>query len=351
MEDYKMAKLHVGIIGCGSISQQRHIPEYVANPNVEIIGYFDRNKERAQQMTETHGGHLFKSVDELLDDSTIEAVSVCVANAQHAPITIQALQRGKHVLCEKPMAVTMDECKAMILAAKENGKRLMIDQNQRFALGHQKAKKLISSKLIGKVLSFKTTFGHGGPETWSVDSTTNTWFFDKKSSKYGAIFDLGIHKIDLIHYLLKERITETYAKLTTLDKRDSQDNLISVDDNAMAILTTETGVIGTLSASWTYYGEENNSTIIYGTEGIMKIYSDPQYSIKVALKNGEKINYQLDQIQTNDDQTSSGIIDEFVTSIIDNRESLIDGESVLNSMKTVFACIASSEKGTAVSIN
>ena len=86
----------------------------------------------------------------------MDAVSVCVANNAHAKVTIKALNAGKHVLCEKPMAVTLEECMDMVKAADENGKYLMIGQNQRFAKAHVKAKELISEGVIGDVITFNS---------------------------------------------------------------------------------------------------------------------------------------------------------------------------------------------------
>lgn len=344
-------KYGVAIIGCGKISQTRHIPEYLANPNTEILGYYDWNQERAEEMAEKFGGTAYATVDELLANPVIQLVSVCVANAEHASITIKALNAGKHVLCEKPMGTSLAECQEMVDTANAHHLNLMIDQNQRLAKAHVRAKQLIESDIIGKVLTFKTTFGHGGPETWSIDAGASTWFFDKNNSKFGAIFYLGVHKIDIIQYILNDPIKKVMAKLTTLDKQNSEGQLIEVDDNAMGIYQTENGVLGSVTASWTYYGEEDNTTFIYGTDGIMKIYDDPTYSIQVIKRNGEKINYEIDQIQTNDNQTSSGIIDEFVASIMENRLSISDAESVLHSMKVTFASAESSDQNKEIIID
>ncbi|KRM97440.1 oxidoreductase domain protein [Liquorilactobacillus aquaticus DSM 21051] len=344
-------KLNVGIIGCGKIAQTRHIPEYAHNTHVQLEGYFDYSQERASTMAKQYGGRAFDSIESLLADDKIDAVSICVANESHAKLTIQALKAGKHVLCEKPMATTLEDCEAMIDEAKKAGRKLMIDQNQRLARAHVIAKKLLQQNTIGSVLTFKTTFGHGGPETWSVDPGANTWFFDKNKAKFGAIFDLGVHKLDLMLYLLDSHVTSAFSILATLDKRDSAGELIGVDDNAFSIYKLNSGVLGTVAASWTYYGEEDNSTILYGTKGIMKIYDDPEYAIRVILKNKEHIDYSLDQIQTNDQQTSSGMIDEFVDSILSKRVSISDGETVLNAMKATFAGIESNEKGQMIEIN
>lgn len=345
-----MKPLNIGIIGCGKIAQVRHIPEFLDNPNCAVLGYYNRSEARAEEMAEKYGGRVYPTYEEMLEDKEIDAVSIAVANHLHAEIAIAALKAGKHVLCEKPMATTIEECEAMVKAAETSGKKLLIGHNQRLAIGHKKAKEFIKDGLIGKVITFKTTFGHGGPETWSINQGNNTWFFDKKAAVMGVMADLGVHKTDLLQFLMGERIVETTAKLATLDKKDAEGNLIGVDDNAICIYKMESGIIGTMHASWTYYGPEDNSTIIYGTKGIMRIYEDPRYTIKVALENGEKINYELDSIQTNENQTKSGVIDLFIESIMENKETELSGKEALSAMRAVFASIESSDSGKTVAI-
>lgn len=340
----------IGIIGCGKIAQVRHIPEYLENPNAEIRGYFDLNLQRAQELAEKFGGKAFASVEELLADPSIDAVSVCVANFAHAEMTIKALEAGKHVLCEKPMAVTLAECEAMVAAAKKAGKHLMIGHNQRLAKAHVVAKKMIEEGAIGRILTFRTTFGHGGPETWSIDPGKGVWFFDKKRAAMGAMADLGIHKTDLIQFLTGQKVVRTTARLTTLDKRDAGGNLIGVDDNAFCIYELSGGTYGTMTASWTYYAAEDNSTILYGTKGTMRIYDDPAHSIVVNKSSGETGYYDVEQIQTNDNQTKSGIIDLWMEALVQDKESEISGESALSAMRAVFASLVSSEKGCTVEI-
>ena len=343
--------LKVAVIGCGKIAQVRHIPEYLANPEAEIAGYFDINFERAKGLADKFGGKAYKSLDELFSDRAIDAVSVCSANAAHAQHAINALRAGKHVLCEKPMAIDIADCEAMVKEAERAGRKLMIDQNQRLVKTHQKAKALIAHGTIGKVVTFKTSFGHGGPETWSIDPGKATWFFDKKTAVLGAMADLGIHKTDLIQYILNSKVVETEAKVVTLDKTGPDGKLIGVDDNAICIYTLENGVVGTMTASWTYYGYEDNSTVIYGTKGIMRIYDIAGCPLKIVLRDGGEIDYKLDQIQTNDNQTSSGIINSFVNYINGDESAGISGESVLNAMRAVFASVESSAKGCAVKVN
>ena len=342
--------IKVGIIGCGKIAQVRHIPEYAANPNAQVYGFYDINMARAEELAKKYGGKAYASYQELLADPEIVAVSVCAANHAHAEISIAALKAGKHVLCEKPMAVTLEECKAMVAAAEESGKYLMIGQNQRLAKAHAKAKELIEQGAIGKVLTFRTIFGHGGPETWSIDPGANVWFFDKTKAAMGAMADLGIHKTDMIQYVLGTKITKTQAVLTTLDKKDATGNLIGVDDNAICIYQMENGIVGTMTASWTYYAAEDNTTVIYGTKGELRLYDDPKYSVQQINADGTRIDYQIDQIQTNDNQTASGIIDLFVDCLVENKAPEISGADVLHAMKAVFASIESSAKGCAIEV-
>ena len=341
--------MKVGIIGCGRVAQTRHIPEYGAHPGAQIAGYYDFNEKRARELAAVYGGKVYDSADALLADRGIDAVSICTANHTHAEITIKALRSGKHVLCEKPMAVSLEECKAMVHAAAENNRQLMIGQNQRFAKAHIRAKELLLADTIGKVLTFKTTFGHGGPETWSIDGA-NSWFFDKERASMGAMADLGVHKTDLIQYLLGQKVVAVTAQLLTLDKRYESGELIGVDDNAICIYEMEDGAIGTMTASWTYYGMEDNSTVLYGTKGIMKIYDDPEHSITVVLKNGERILYDIDKIQTNDNQTKSGIIDAFVDALEAGTEVPVSGADVLSAMEAVFACLESGREKRRIAI-
>ena len=342
--------INVGILGCGKIAQVRHIPEYAENPDVKLAAFYNPSRKRAEEKAEKYGGKVYDTAEELLADKSIDAVSICAANYAHAELTIKALEAGKHVLCEKPMATTLADCEAMVECAKRTGKFLMIGHNQRLARAHVEAKRLIDQGLIGDIITFRTTFGHGGPETWAINPGKNVWFFDKKKAAMGAMADLGVHKTDLIQFLTGQRVVRTTARLVTLDKRGEDGELIGVDDNAVCIYEMSGGAFGTMTASWTYYGAEDNSTVLYGTKGIMRIYDDPAHSIVVKLSDGEEQVYDVEQIQTNDNQTKSGVIDLWVECLKNNTPPEISGESALYAMRAVFASIESSQTGRAVEI-
>lgn len=152
-----MSKLKVAVIGCGSIAQYRHLPEYYSNKEVEIVAVCDIVAERAEEMAVQYGAKAFTDYKDVVNLDEIDVVSVCLPNYLHAPVSIAALNAGKHVLCEKPMATSQEEAEAMIQAAKVNDKKLMIGHNQRFVSSHQKAKEIIELGKLGKIFSFKTT--------------------------------------------------------------------------------------------------------------------------------------------------------------------------------------------------
>ncbi|WP_106496202.1 Gfo/Idh/MocA family protein [Lentibacillus sp. Marseille-P4043] len=334
-----MAKLRIAVIGCGSIAKNRHLIEYHNNPDAEIVAVCDIIEERAKTFAEKYEAQAYTNYETLLAEVTVDAVSVCLPNYLHAPVSIAALQAGCHVLCEKPMATSKEEAENMIQAAKENNKKLMIAHNQRFVSSHQKAKDLIASGEVGKIYSFRTIFGHGGPEGWSVDGK-DSWFFRKDQAFIGAMGDLGVHKADLLRYLLGEEFVEVAGFVGTNAKENTD-----VDDNAVCILKSESGIIGTLAASWAYTANEDNSTVIYGENAILRLEDDPNYSLIVNYKNGEVVKYELGGIQSNEEggQTTTHVIDHFVDCVVNDKEPLIDGKEGMKSLNVILAALDSEQ--------
>src|SRR5699024_3452062 len=254
-------------------------------------------------------------------------------------VSIAALSAGKHVLCEKPMATSSAEAEKMIEAAKINNKKLMIAHNQRFVASHTKAQQLIQENAIGKIYSFRTTFGHGGPESWSIDGK-DSWFFNKEEAFIGAMREIGVHKADLIRYLLDEE----FQMISTFIKSSAKENS-KVDDNSVFILRSETGIIETLTASWSYHSDEDNSTVNYGEKGVIRLEDDSKYGLILEYANGERVNFELGKIQSNDNdgQTSTHVIDHFVDCILNDKQPLIDGDEGKKSLELILAAVKSNE--------
>ncbi|GAA0181249.1 Gfo/Idh/MocA family oxidoreductase [Clostridium sediminicola] len=335
--------IRVGIIGCGSIARVRHAPEYFNNPNAEIVAVFDLNLNRAETLASKYGCKVVGSYMDIINDDSIDAISDCSTNEMHHIITSTALLNNKSVLCEKPMAISVENAQIILDAESKSKGILMLDHNQRLTKAHRKVKEILKSGELGKVITFKTSFGHKGPEYWGSDKSKKTWFFNKKRSVLGVAGDLGIHKVDLIRFLLEDDISEVSAMEGNLHKTDDKGNHIGVSDNMICLIKTKNGVLGTASFSWTYYGEEDNSTIIYCEKGEVRIYGDYENQIVINKFGSEIIKYQIEKIQTNDNQTSTGVIDEFIESIVEGRKPAVTGEDGIKALRVIEAAIKSTK--------
>ncbi|HJA25525.1 MAG TPA: Gfo/Idh/MocA family oxidoreductase [Candidatus Fournierella merdigallinarum] len=331
--------IKIGLIGCGQIAKLRHAPEYAAHPECEIAGVFDLNEEKARALADCYGARTYASAQELLA-SDIDAVSICAANAAHCRYTLMALRAMKNVLCEKPMAMSLEECGAMVETARQTDRVLMIAQNQRLNQAHQLVRSLVAQGEIGRLLAFQLTFGHSGPENWT--GQPDPWFFRKNSAGLGALGDLGVHKIDLLRYLTGDEVSQVAAMTGTLDKRLADGSPADVEDNACLLLRMCSGAVGTIRASWTFYGQEDNSTVLYGTRGSIHVYTDPARAVVVRNRDGTERAFTERNMATNAQQLegkgeNTGVIDAFIRAILSGGPSCADGEDVLKTMRVVFA--------------
>lgn len=334
----------VAIAGCGQIARTRHAPEYAANPAAHLVGVYDFNPERAAELAARYGCKVYETFEALLADGTVQAVSICTPNFLHSLHTVQALRAGKDVLCEKPMALTVSEAEEMRAVERETGRMLMLGHNQRLVRTHIRAKELLESGAIGEILSVQTNFKHSGPESWSVEKD-KTWFFARDKASFGVLGDLGSHKIDLVRFLLGDEICRVFASLSTLDKRDAEGNKIDLDDNATCLFETCRGIPGVLQVSWTNYGIEDNSTVIYGTKGTMKIFASELDDIVVELRDGTSARHHVSPMSTNDNQLSSGVIDAFVAALQEGACPPVTGLDGRNTLAAMEAAKRSSQTG------
>ena len=340
--------INIGIIGAGSIARYRHLPETKMNPQAEIRALCDIVPHRAEEMAEKYNCQAFTDYQIMLQRADLDAVIVAATNTTHAVMTIAALKAGKHVLCEKPMATSLKDAAEMIATAQKSGKKLMIAHNQRLEPAHQKAKEIIQSGQLGKVLTFTSIFGHPGSEYWAIDGE-NTWFYRKEEAGLGVLGDLGIHKTDLLRWMLEDEYTHASAFVETLNKTYPNGELINVEDNAHCLLRTQKGAMGSVIASWTYQ-KENNSTILYCEKGVLQIYVDPDFSLVVHHDHQNSEYHKLGRKSTNVSQVKSGIIDSFVEALVEDQEVPITGMDGYKALEAVLACQKASETGKTVEI-
>lgn len=272
-----MKKWKIAIIGVGGISEM-HIASYLRNPDVELYAFCDINEKRLHEMGEKYGiSRLYTDKDEMLRAlPEIDAVSVCTWNSAHAPCAIAALNAGKHVLCEKPMATCAAEAQEMLDAAKKAGKLLMVGFVRRYERGSTLLRQLVSQDFFGELYYAKATYlrRNGNP---------GGWFGDKSRSAGGPLIDLGVHVIDLTRYLMgNPRPVSVYG--ATFQKLFNRPNIITpkaynstsagpndicdVEDLASAMIRFDNGAVLQVEASFSLNLKEDTGSVqLFGTKG------------------------------------------------------------------------------------
>ena len=190
-----MAKeFRVGIVGCGGIANGKHLPALKALPNVKMVAFCDLIRERAEKALKEYGAEgakIYDTYEELVADPTIDVVHVLTPNKAHAPISIAAMEAGKDVMCEKPMAKTAEDARAMVAAAKRTGKTLTIGYQNRFRPDSLYLKKCCEAGDLGEVYYARAhAIRRRAVPTWGV-------FLNEYEQGGGPLIDIGTHALDL----------------------------------------------------------------------------------------------------------------------------------------------------------
>src|SRR5690606_29335634 len=214
-----MEKLRVGIIGCGGIANGKHMPNLAKIPEVEMVAFCDLIEERAKKAAEKYGvkdSKTYVDYRDLLARDDIDVVHICTTNDSHAPITVDALKSGKHVMCEKPMAMDAAGAREMVKAYKETGKKLTIGYQGRFRPEAQHLKALADDGFFGDIYFAKAlAVRRRAVPTWGS-------FLDKEKQGGGPLIDIGTHALDLTLWVMNNYEPESAmgSVFYKLGKRD-----------------------------------------------------------------------------------------------------------------------------------
>ncbi len=293
--------MKVAVIGCGNISR-RHIPSYLNNPDTEIKYFCDIIPERAQKAVEDCGcGVAVTDYKEVLADPEVEAISVCTPNHVHAEISIAAMRAGKHVLCEKPAARTLDEATEMQKVQHQTGKVLNIGVCNRFHTGVNTVKDLIAEGALGEVFHVYVSFrAHRSIPGLGGDFTT------KAKSGGGALIDWGVHFLDIVMYCCADPkpLTVTAEAFCKLGKNIPEyvyknmwagppklDGVYDVDDSVTALIRTEGPTI-TVNGAWAQNIDKDEMYIDFmGDKGGLRLdYYSKKFTV-YTTKDGELYEY------------------------------------------------------------
>lgn len=268
--------ISIGIIGCGGIANGKHLPSLATVENAEIVAFCDIIEERASKAREDYGSdaaNVYTDYRELLKDESIDVVHVCTPNISHAEISIAAMEAEKHVMCEKPMAKTSIEAKAMIETMKKTGKKLTIGYQNRFRKDSQHLHMLCQEGELGEIYNAKAhAIRRRAVPTWGV-------FLDEEAQGGGPLIDIGTHALDLTLWMMdnykpKYVVGSAYHKLSQTKNAANawgswNPNEFNVEDSAFGFVTMENGATIYLEASWALNSLEigEAKTTLHGTKG------------------------------------------------------------------------------------
>lgn len=252
--------LKVGLVGAGGISGA-HLPAYQEfSDQVKLVAVCDVI-EAAAKLRATEMGNVpyFTDVQQMLLEVDLDAVDICTIHDQHAPVALAAIQAGKHVLVEKPMACSMAECRAMVEAADRAGVTLMVAQMQRFSPAYRGVKQLLDTGELGPIRAVRMDAMQNGPE----GLRHNSWLLDGVRAGGGIVISVAVHKIDLMRYLIGD--VKRVSAVTRMAHPGFSNN---AEDYAVALLEFENGVIGELFGTYAGFRQPwSEMFMIFGDDG------------------------------------------------------------------------------------
>ena len=310
-----MAILRWGILGCGNVAEHKGGPPLYTVDDSDLIAVMRRDRAKAQDFAERHGAKRFYTdIDQLLLDDEINAIYIATPPYLHCEQTILAAQAGKHVLCEKPMAMTVQECQRMVDACNDAGVTLMLAYYRNHYPNVVKMKALMDESAIGDVVLARINCtGYYNPNRQDLKN----WRINPEISGGGVLMDIGSHRISLLQSLMGD-ITSArgYAETVHLDA--------AVDDSAVFTLRFESGAHAVANINWNV-GIDIDDVEVYGTAGCLRC--SPLNSGNLTLETKSEGQVKLHQPPL--PHTHTGLVEDFVNHLKTGEPIRCSGESGL----------------------
>lgn len=328
-----MTKLKIGMISFAHGHAFSYLDSLLSMPEVEVAGIADPVRERVEGVVSKHGVPYYSDYTIMLQQP-LDAVVICAENVHHAEITIAAANRGMHVLCEKPLGISVEEMRAMINACKDNGVQLMTAFPCRYLAAVAQAKVIIDRGEIGEIIAIKGT---------NRGSAPSGWFVDPKLSGGGALLDHTVHVMDLMRWFIGSEPTEVYAYAATLFNES-----LEVDDTGLINVKFENGAFGVIDTSWSRkppfptWGDVTMEVI--GTKGVISVDGLGQVNELYSQQNGTgQWNYWGDNMD-------AYMVKAFIQALTLGEQVPITGEDGLQSAAVALAGYRSIEAGQPVKV-
>lgn len=347
-----MDTVRVGLIGSGFISEV-HAEALRQVAGVQIVAVASPTPGNAERFAERHGIPNHYTDDRaLLDHKEIDLVVIGAPNDLHASLTIRAAEAGKHVVVDKPMALSLEECDRMIAACEKAGVMLGYGEELCYAPKYVRLKRMVDDGVLGRIHLVKQSEKHDGPHS--------PWFYDTKRSGGGVTLDMGCHAIEFFRWILgkdgqKAKITGAYAQMGTYLHGDRTD----ADDESLLILDFECGAVGLAEESWTKPGGMDDRAEVFGSEG--QAYADLLYGSSLRAYTHRKVGYAVEKageakgwtfpmFEENWNYGFPQEMQHFVDCVREGRTPLTNGHDGRAVLEAIFALYASASEGRRITL-
>jgi predicted dehydrogenase len=329
-------KLGYAMVGLGYYAVNVIMPQFKNCEHSRLVAVVSGDPAKAKRIAAEYGLpaqniYDYKNYESIRDNPDIDIVYVCLPNSMHAEYTIRGARAGKHVMCEKPMAISSAECQSMIAACKAAGKKLMIGYRSHFEATNLEARRLARAGTIGKARYFRSEHGF-------VQNDPSKWRLKKALSGGGSLMDIGIYALQAARYITAEEPVAVYAHEST-DKTDPR--FTEVEDMIEFELEFPSGVIGSCMSM---YSANRNQYLLMGNKGRIELEPATRYTGN-RLWVGE--DGRVKEVTVNQQPNATqfvGQLDHFSQCITQNREPIVGGEEGLRDLRIVEAIYRSARE-------
>lgn len=344
-----MDRTKVALLGAGFISDI-HLESYHRFvPEAEVVAVYARNAEKVKVFAEKH--HIpqwFDDLDRAITESGCEVVDICLPNFLHAEATMKAARAGKHVIIEKPLAVTLEEADAMIAACQQAGVKLMYAEELCFAPKYERVRHLVKEGAVGDIYMLKQAEKHSGPHS--------DWFYDIKQAGGGVLMDMGCHAFGWFRWMLgNAKVASVYASMRTVFHQSRTRG----EDNSVVIVEFENGVTGVAENSWAKHGGMDDRCEVYGTGGV--VYADLFMGNAAITYSRKGYGYAMEKADTTQgwsftvfeevfNQGYPHELKHFIECVRENKQPLLTGEDGRAVLEIIYAAYASAGSGQQVKL-
>jgi len=346
-----MSKTKVALLGAGFIADIHMECYHRFVPEAEVVAVYTRNRKKAETFAQKHGIPLATdNLEEAITKSACDVVDVGLPNCLHHQAVLTAAQAGKHVIIEKPLALTLEQADEMIAACQKTGRKLMYAEELCFAPKYERVRKLVQEGAVGQIYQMRQCEKHSGPHS--------DWFYDINQSGGGVLMDMGCHGIAWFRWMLggQPKVVSVFAQM--------QNGLIHAnrtraEENSLCLVEFEGGAIGVAENSWAKHGGMDDRVEVHGTGGV--VYADLFMGNSALTYSQKGYGYAMEKAASTQGWTftmfeeafNQGYPQElrhFIQCVREDRTPVVTGEDGRAVLEIMYAAYASARSGQKVTL-